>query len=126
MNEQIAKPKDVDSYIANAAEEAQPTLKEIRKLIKSTIPEAEEAIKWGVPWYNYHGMLSGFRAYKNHVSIEIWADELQSEHREMLEEKGYKTGKRTFQIKYDQKVPTTVIKQVLETQAKMNEDKSNP
>jgi uncharacterized protein YdhG (YjbR/CyaY superfamily) len=42
----------------------------------------------------------------------------------MLEEKGYKTGSRTFHIKYDQKVPTTVIKKMLKAQAKMNEVKS--
>jgi uncharacterized protein YdhG (YjbR/CyaY superfamily) len=69
-------------------------------------------------------MLSGFRAYKNHVSLEIWADELQSEHRELLEDNGYKTGKRTFQIKYDQEVPTTAIKKILKAQAQMSEDNS--
>jgi uncharacterized protein YdhG (YjbR/CyaY superfamily) len=35
--------------------------------------------------------------------------------------KSYKIGKKTIQIQFDQKVPTTVIKQILK--AKMNEDK---
>jgi uncharacterized protein YdhG (YjbR/CyaY superfamily) len=60
-------------------------------------------------------MLAGF---------EIRTDTLRSEDRKMLEEKGYKTGSRTFHIKYDQKVPTTVIKKMLKAQAKMNEVKS--
>jgi len=51
------------------------------------------------------------------------AAELQSEDRKTLEEKGYITGKKTIQIKFDQKVPTTAIKQILEAQAKMNEAK---
>lgn len=68
-------------------------------------------------------MLAGFDAYKNHIGFEIWADKLQSEDRKMLEEKGYKTGSRTFQIRYDPKVRTTVIKKMLKAQAKMNEVK---
>jgi uncharacterized protein YdhG (YjbR/CyaY superfamily) len=43
----------------------------------------------------------------------------------MLEEKGYITGKKTIQIKLDQKVPTTAIKQILKAKAKMNEAKSD-
>ena len=41
--------KDVDSYIASAARESRPKLKEIRKIIKSTIPKVEEGISRGVP-----------------------------------------------------------------------------
>ena len=48
------KAKDFDSYIANSGREARPKLKEIRKIIKSTIPKAEEGISWGVPFYKYH------------------------------------------------------------------------
>jgi len=39
-----------------------------------------------------------------------------------LKKKGYKTGKGTMQIKFDQKVPTTTIKKI--PKAKMNEAKS--
>ena len=97
--------KDVDSYIASSGREARPKLKEIRKIIKSTIPKVEEGISWGVPFYKYHGVLLGFAAYKNHVSFGFCVV-LQSEDRKMLEKKGYITGKKTIQIKFDQKVPT--------------------
>jgi uncharacterized protein YdhG (YjbR/CyaY superfamily) len=120
----MSKPKDVDSYIANSSEKARPILEEIRTIVKSTIPKAEEGISWGVPFYKYHGALAGFAVYKNHVSLGFRAAELQSKDREMLEERGYKTGKKTMQIKFDQKVPTTAIKKILKAQAKMNEAKS--
>ena len=115
--------KDVDSYIASSGREARPKLKEIRKIIKSTIPKVEEGISWGVPFYKYHGALAGFAAYKNHVSFGFGAAVLQSEDRKMLEKKGYKTGKGTMQIKFDQKVPATAIKKILIAKAKMNEAK---
>lgn len=115
------KAKDVDSYISSSPEEARPTLKELRLLIKSTIPNVEEGISWGVPWYRYHGMLAGFAAYKNHVSFgPVWLTPLQSSDRKRLEKEGYKTGKKTIQIRFDQTVPTAVIKQMLKSQAKAN------
>ena len=113
----------VAKYISAAPEKARPHLKEVRAAIKSAVPKAEEEISWGKPYYRYHGMLAGFDAFKNHVSFEIWADELEKQHRDKLEERGYKTGKRTFQIGYDQDVPTAVIKTLVKAQAKANEKK---
>ena len=117
------KAKDVDSYIANSERVARPKLKEVREIIKSTIPKAEEGISWGVPFYKYHGVLAGFASFKNHVSFGFCDIVIQSKDREMLEKRSYITGKKTIQIKFDQKVPTTVIKQILKAKAKMNEAK---
>ena len=48
-------------------------------------------------------MLGGFDAFKNHISFEIWADELPDRERAMLKRGGYKTGKRAFQMAYDRR-----------------------
>ncbi|MHB8793338.1 MAG: iron chaperone [Thermoleophilia bacterium] len=114
--------KDVDEYIASSDEEARPKLEELRKLTKATVPDAEEKISWGVPFYWYHGALVGFAAYTKHISYGL-AFPLKSSERGMLEEKGYATGKKTMQIRFDQKVPATAIKQILKAQVKMNEAK---
>ncbi len=114
--------EDVDSYIASSEPEARPTLNELRKLIKSTIPKAEESISWGVPFYKHHGLLAGFAVFKNHVSFGL-AFVLEDGVREELTEKGYTTGKKTVQIRFDQKVPTTAITQILKAKATMNEAK---
>jgi uncharacterized protein len=119
--ERVAKPKDVDSYIANSASEARPILEELQKVIKSTVPDVEEGISWGVPFYRYHGALAGFAAYKNHVSFGVGADVLQGNDRETLEKEGYKTGKKTIQIRFGQEVPTTAIEQILAAIAQTNE-----
>ena len=81
------KAKDVDSYIADSGREAGLKLKEIQKIIKSTIPKVEEGISWGVPFYKYHGILAGFAAFKNHVSFGFCDILIQSKEREMLEKK---------------------------------------
>lgn len=111
--------KDVDSYIAISPEVARPHLLELRKIIKSTIPKAEEKISWGVPFYKYHGLLGGFAPFKNHVSFGL-AFVFESKDRELLEKKGYVTGKKTVQIRFDQKVPTKEIKKILKAKVEEN------
>ncbi|GGF48895.1 hypothetical protein GCM10011339_41930 [Echinicola rosea] len=113
------KPKDVDSYIANATEEARSVMDELRSIIKSAMPEAEEGISWNVPIYKYHGILVGFSVAKHHVSFGV--DSLQEEDRKILKELGYKTGKKTIQIKFDQEVPAVIIKRLVLAQAEVNE-----
>ncbi len=114
--------KDVDEYIASSEPEAQQTLKELRKIVKSTIPGADEKISWGVPFYRYNGLLAGYSAFKNHASFGL-VFALDSSDREKLEKMGYATGKKTIQIRFDQEVPVTEIKKILLTRAKMNEEK---
>lgn len=112
--------KDVDSYIATSPKEARIKLKELRELIKKTVPNVEEKISWGIPFYKYHGLLFGFSVFKDHVSFGF-SDLLENKVREELVKKGYTTGKKIIQIKFDQKIPI-VIKQILKDKAKKNED----
>ena len=114
--------KDVSAYIASAPREARAKLKELRELIRTTVPKAEEGISWGIPFYKYHGLLAGFAAFKNHVGFGF-ADHFTTEDSEALEAKGYTVGKKTIQIQFDQKVPVTVIKRLLKAKVKLNEEK---
>ena len=116
--------KNVDDYILAAPEKARSHLKEIRDIIKSAIPEAEEKIGYGKPFYKTSRWLIGFDVYKHHIGFEIYDGQLNSEDRKMLEKKGYKFGNKTFQIRYDQKVPIDIIKKLAKAQVKLNELKS--
>lgn len=112
------KPKTIDEYITAAPEESQKIMEKLKELIKATIPSAEGGISWNVPIYKYNGILAGFSVAKKHVSFGI--DSLKDENRKILEEKGYKTGKKTVQIKFDQKVPKAELKQLIKEQSKIN------
>ncbi len=117
------KAKDVDTYLAHSPAEARPILNELRRIIQSTVPKAEEKISWGVPFYWYCGALVGIASFTSHVSFGLGLSGLESEDRKMLEEKGYKTGKKIIQIRFDQKTPATAIRRILKAQAKINEVK---
>ena len=112
--------EDVDAYIAHAVTEARPILEELRAIIRSAVPDAEETISWGVPFYRRNGALGGYAAYKKHVSFGS-DSELQASDREPLEADGYKTGKKTVSIAFGQKVPNGAVRRIVEAQARMND-----
>lgn len=117
------RSKEVTSYIEMADPRAEPILMELRELIVSAVPNAEEVMSWNAPFYKYHGYLAGFAAYTQHVRVGIVGDEISPEDRKVFEELGYTTLERAIQIKFDQKVPTEALKRVFQTKAKMNEAK---
>lgn len=113
------KPKTVDEFINVSPEESQGIMRKLKDLIEATAPNAEGGISWNVPIYKYRGILAGFSLAKKHVTFGI--DSLTTEVRKALEGMGYKTGKKTIQIKFGQKVPSAEIKQLIIEQAKRNE-----
>lgn len=115
--------KDVDTYIGSADPQAQPHLKQLRRVIKSAVSDVEEGISWGIPFYLYHGLIAGFSPFKHHVSFGFAAT-LQTNDRKTLEENGYKTGSKTIQIRFDQKVPVAKITHIVQSQAKTNIEKA--
>jgi uncharacterized protein YdeI (YjbR/CyaY-like superfamily) len=69
----------VDKYIASTPAYAQPILNHLRELIHKTLPETEEAIKWGHPFFIYRGlMLGNMAAFKQHCSLGLWGSDVQN------------------------------------------------
>lgn len=67
----------VDKYIASTAAYAQPILTHVREVIHKTLPDVEEAIKWGHPFFMYRGlMLGNMAAFKQHCSLGLWGSDV--------------------------------------------------
>lgn len=82
---------DVDRYIENAAPFAQPILNRIRKAFHKGCPEVEETIKWGVPFFDYKGVLGNMAAFKQHVGWGFWKAKLMSDPHGILDAKNERT-----------------------------------
>ena len=63
--------KDVDEYIANAPKDVQSKLKQLRKIIKDSAPQAVERISYGMPYYGYKGRLAYFAYAKKHIGLYL-------------------------------------------------------
>jgi uncharacterized protein YdeI (YjbR/CyaY-like superfamily) len=66
----------VDAYIAKAAPFAQPILKHLREIVHEACPEADETIKWSMPFFDYHGSLCHIAAFKQHCAFGFWKGKL--------------------------------------------------
>lgn len=67
---------EVDAFIAAAPAYARPILTKIRAAFHAGCPELEERIKWGMPSFEYKGMLGGMAAFKQHVTFGFWKSRL--------------------------------------------------
>jgi hypothetical protein len=83
--------RQIDDYICDAPDFAQPILKKLRVVVHKGCPKAVEVIKWGCPYFEHNGLLCGMAAFKAHVGFGFWrANEMEDP--ENLFESG--TGKK--------------------------------
>jgi uncharacterized protein YdeI (YjbR/CyaY-like superfamily) len=66
----------IDAYIAKSAEFARPILTHLRKMVHEAAPEIRETIKWGMPHFDYKGMVCGMAAFKEHCAFGFWKEKL--------------------------------------------------
>jgi len=66
----------VDAYIEKSADFAKPVLSHVRKLIHKACPDVVETIKWGMPSFEYKGILCGCAAFKQHCTFGFWKQSL--------------------------------------------------
>ncbi len=69
----------VDAYIAKSADFARPILKRLRALMHKACPKVEETIKWGVPHFEYQGVIAGMAAFKQHAAFGFWKRRLMKD-----------------------------------------------
>jgi len=62
----------VDTYIAAAADFAQPILRHLRAVVHEACPDTTETIKWGMPFFEYEGTLCHMAAFKRHCAFGFW------------------------------------------------------
>jgi uncharacterized protein YdhG (YjbR/CyaY superfamily) len=105
------RPTTIAEYIRAAPLEAQPHLRQLYAILRSVAPEADEAIKWGTPFFVEPRFLFAFSAHKTHCNFAPTAAALEA-HREELSQ--YKTTKNFLQLRYDQPLPEELIRKIAE------------
>ena len=72
----MTRNPDVDAYIERAQPFAQPILSHVRDVVHRALPEAEEVLKWGVPYFAVNGKNAvGMAAFKKHASVMVCSTE---------------------------------------------------
>lgn len=114
--------KAIENYIQQFPDDVQTILSNIRKLIKDTVPEAEESFAYGMPAYKTNKKpLVYFAAFKNHIGFyatpsghTAFATELSK----------YKQGKGSVQFPLNQPIPYELIEKIVRFRVAQNNEKA--
>jgi uncharacterized protein YdhG (YjbR/CyaY superfamily) len=102
----------VDEYIESFPKKTQVHLKAIRKIIKSTAPEAEEQIAYKMPAYKLNKKpLVYFAGYENHIGFYATPSGHAKFEKALSR---YKQGKGSVQFPIDEPMPIELIKKIVE------------
>jgi len=103
------KPQTIDEYITMQDEAVQPRLREVRDVLRATLPEAQERMSWSMPTYWKGRNIIHFAASKKHLGLypggeatTIFAEAL----------KDYDVSKGTIRIPWDRELPETLIREI--------------
>jgi uncharacterized protein YdeI (YjbR/CyaY-like superfamily) len=78
--------KRIDAYIAKAAPFAQPVLAHLRALVHKAVPDVQETLKWGMPYFEHQGLLCHMAAFKQHCAFSFWKASLLKDPHQLLEQ----------------------------------------
>jgi uncharacterized protein YdeI (YjbR/CyaY-like superfamily) len=70
------KDPRIDAYIEKSADFAKPVLTHIRKIVHKASPKITETVKWGMPAFEYKGLICGMAAFKEHCTFGFWKHSL--------------------------------------------------
>jgi uncharacterized protein YdhG (YjbR/CyaY superfamily) len=106
-----ARPTTIAAYIRAAPREGQPHLRRLYAILKRVAPRAQEAIKWGTPFFVEPRFLFAFSAHKAHLSFAPPAAAMERFRKELEK---HKTTKGTLQISYNQPLPEGLVRKIAE------------
>ena len=105
----MQKFESVGDYIKAQSPEKQELLTKIRTVLNEVIPEATEAIKYGMPTLVFHGNLLHYAAQKNHIGYYPAPSGITAFAKELTP---YHTSKGAIQFPLDQPLPWELIKKI--------------
>ena len=105
------KPRSIDEYIAAQEERIQPVLREVRAILQSALPEAEERISWSMPTYWKGRNILHFAASKKHLGIYPGDEAVAAFSDELA---GYDTAKGAIRLPYEEPLPADLIRRLAE------------
>lgn len=107
--------KLVDQLIQSLPRETREIVQKIRELGKHIVPEATEAVSYGLPTFKLQGKnFFHYCGFKNHIGIYPATDEVDVAIPEL---KPYRASKGTFKFPLGQPIPYDLIEKMIRYRA---------
>lgn len=115
------KPNDINEYITAFSPEVQQLLEQVRTTIHKAVPDAQEAISYGMPTFKLNGNLVHFAAFKSHIGFYALPSGNVAFQKELTP---YKTGKGSIQFPFDKPLPLDLITKIVKFRIIENAEKA--
>ena len=112
------KPKTIDEYLAALSVDKRAALENLRKIIRSVAPKAEECISYQICAYRQDGMLVGFGATANHCAFYLMSSVTVEAHKDELSK--YDTSKGTIRFQADEPLPVALVRKLVKARIAEN------
>jgi uncharacterized protein YdhG (YjbR/CyaY superfamily) len=107
----------IDDFLTTVEPSKREELERIRVLAKQTVPDAEEAIVYGMPTLKFQGKpFLGFDAHKQHIGIYPYSGEVVETLKGQLQ--GYGFSKGAIRVPLDQPISQEMLQQIIEIRLK--------
>ena len=112
--------ESVDAYIARQTAEAQRILQRVRRIVRRTLPDAEERIGYQIPSYRLNGRtVVYFAGWKEHWSLYPVTEAARAALRKDLA--SYKLSKGTVRFPLAEPVPAKLVERIVRELARVAE-----
>lgn len=115
-------PLNFEEYIVSFPDEVRKLLIQMREIIQTSAPEAEEIISYQMPAYKYKGILVYFAGYKNHIGFYPTSSGIENFKTELS---AYKMSKGSVQFPINQPLPEKLIRDIVIFRLKENIEKTD-
>ena len=111
----------IDEYISSFPADVQAILQKVRETIRTSAPQAEEAISYQMPTFKLNGNLVHFAAFKNHIGFYPVPSGIEKFKKELS---AYLSGKGSVQFPLDKPIPYDLISKIVKFRVKENLEKA--
>ena len=119
---QKTKIHTVTDYLNILPDNVYLPLENIRQIIKSLVPEAEETIRYMIPVFKYKGLLVGYGASKNKCSFFVMSSMVLKYFNEEI--KDFDTTSESIRFTIEKPIPNDLIIRIVLARVAENELKT--
>ncbi len=112
----------MEEYLAAVPPRERAALEELRKIIRSVAPDAEEGISYRMPVFKLDGALVFYATFSDHLSLFVASKEVVKKFARDLKPY-YNTG-ATIHFTPEKPLPASLVKRIVKAKIKQNEERA--
>ncbi len=117
-----SKARTVEEYLAEVPPKDRAALNDLRKVIRSVAPKAEEGISYQMPVFKQDGALVFYASFKDHLSLFVANKAIMKDFESELKNFPHSAG--TIHFTAEKRLPDALVKTLVKAKLKANHERA--